>query len=375
MSGSRTFCPRCGEAIEPGEGLRPPNERASRHAALCADCYFEGFELVSLPEELTVRVCATCGAVARGDHWEDVGAQDYTDVAIDAVGEAIQVHRAATDLEWSVEPTQRGPNELDLHCMVSAQVHDRPIVEERTVSARIARETCTRCGQIAGDSYAGTVQVRAAERRPTEAETDRAVEIAHEVVGEMQETGNRTAFVSEVIDRPEGLDIRVSTTGIGAKIASRFTDELGGHFESSERLITEDSDGERVYRVAYAVRLPRFRRGEIIDPRDEAGPVLVRSGATTVRGRRLATGEDVSLDEEAVARADRLGSIEDLVDTTVVAVEDEHAVQILDPETAAAVTIPRPADFPAEAKTVPAFKSRTGLYAIPSASLEAGESP
>lgn len=367
MSGSGHFCPRCGEPIDPDGGIAPPDARGSSQASLCADCYLDAVELVSVPEEVIVNVCSSCGAVRRGETWEDVGAKDYTDIAIDAVTERLQVHRDARDIQWTVEPEHRGPNEIDMLCTVQAKVQGVPVRTEETVSVRISRGTCSRCGRMAGDYYAGTIQVRAAGREPTETETERAVEIAHDIVGE---TDDRNAFVSEVIDRPEGVDIRVSTNQMGAAIASQVTTELGGSYESSETLVTEDEEGEGVYRVAFAVRLPRFTPGEIIEPDDGAGPVLVVHQAGDVRGRRLASGEEVRLPAEEVEDARRLGTTEDATETTIVTVEDDRAVQVLDPETAAAVTIPRPHDLPSEADTVHVFKSRSGLHAIPEAAFE-----
>ena len=363
MSGSRTFCPRCGDPIPEGAGLAPADARGSRQARICRSCFVTGLELVELPDVVTVRVCDQCGAVHRGRRWVDVGATDYTEVAVDAVAEAIGIHRLATDVEWGVEPVHRGPNEIDMHVTVDAIVRGEPVTETHVVDVRISRETCTRCGRIAGDYYAGTVQVRAADRTPTSEETDRAVEIAHDVVAEFEETGDRTAFVSEVTDRPEGVDIRVSTNKIGAKVATRLTEEFGGSYESAETLVTEDEEGEGVYRVAFSVRLPRFRRGELIDPNDDGGPVVVRSGDDGVRGYRLATGDPVALEAEAVADADRLGTVDDLAETTVVAIEDEHAVQVLDPETYETVSVRRPPDWE-PTDTVPVVKHEGAVYVV-----------
>jgi nonsense-mediated mRNA decay protein 3 len=140
----------------------------------------------------------------------------------------------------------------------------------------------------------------------------------------------------------------------------------------SRRLITEDGDGNRVYRMAYAVRLPPYRPGEVIDPGDGDGPVLVRSVRGNLKGRRLASGERYEADHEdrIAPEADRLGHVDDAEETTLVAVEDDHAVQVLDPETYRAETIPRPGDVDPDAGTVRVLKHRDGLHVVPE---DAGE--
>jgi nonsense-mediated mRNA decay protein 3 len=367
MSRSGAFCPRCGDPIEGGDRPDLPGAPAARETGLCDACYFEDFELIDAPDRLTIRVCATCGAVHRGNRWVDVGADDYTDVAIDAVSESLGVHLEAREVAWQVEPEQVDPNTIRMHCYFTGLVRGTPIEEHVTVPVTIARETCTRCGRIAGDYYASTVQLRAVGREPTSEERETTEEIAHDVVREMEATGDRNAFVTEITEREGGLDIKVSTTKIGKKIAGRVVNRLGGNVDSSETLVTEDEDGNEVYRVTYAVRLPPFTAGDVIDPADGEGPVLVRSVRDAVKGRRLTTGEryESAFEEGDAPEARRLGRAEDAEETTLVSVEDDRAVQVLDPETFRTQTIDRPDFLDVDAETVPVLKSRAGLHAVP----------
>ena len=362
------FCPRCGDPIEDGDRPELPGAPAAHETGLCDACYFEDFELVSAPEKLTIRVCAGCGAVHRGRRWVDVGAADYTDVAIDAVSESLGVHLDAEDVAWQVEPEQVDGNTIRMHCFFTGIVRGEPVEEHVIVPTTIAKQTCTRCGRIAGDYYASVVQLRARDRTPTNEEREAVKEISHTVVEEMEATGDREAFVTEINDTEDGVDVKVSTTNIGKKISQRLVNRFGGAFESSETLVTEDEDGNEVYRVTYAVRLPPFTSGDIIDPEDGAGPVLVRSARGTVKGQRLATGEryESSFEEGDAPKARQLGRAEDAAETTLVSVEDDRAVQVLDPETFESKTIPRPDFLDTDSGTVPVLKSRVGLHALPS---------
>ena len=362
MSRSGGFCPRCGEVLGPAEGYESPDPGAAREARLCSDCFRDQLELVTAPDELTIRLCTSCGAIVEDGDWVDTDA-DYTDVAIEAVGDSLGVHREVEDVRWGVEPIQKGPNELDMTVTVEGIIDGEWVAEERSITVRISRETCARCGKIAGDSYAGTVQIRAVDRTPTTDEVDEATAIARDVVNEMSETGDREAFITEITERPEGLDIRVSTTKIGAKIASRVTDELGGTYDTSETLVTEDADGQGVYRVAYPIRLPRVKPDDIVDVDDR--PHLVERYASRVELRNLASGETVTLSRDELVDVPHIGSVDDAVETTVVATIDEQTVQILDPRTAETVAISRPSDFADGAETVPVFRYDGTLYALP----------
>ncbi|PSP74938.1 hypothetical protein BRC81_17345 [Halobacteriales archaeon QS_1_68_20] len=366
-SGTRRFCPRCGDPVQRPADVELPGARG-RQQQLCDACYFEEFDLVDAPDRVQVRVCSQCGAVHEGNRWVDVGARDYTDVAIDAVSDALAVHVDADEVTWGVEPEQVDETTIRMHAMFSGLVRGTPVEDDVTVPVKISRETCTRCGRIAGDYYASVVQVRAADRPASEDELERAEAIAHETVAEMEATGDRNAFVSEVGRTHEGLDVKLSTNKIGRKVAQRITEQLGGSFGDHETLVTEDEDGNEVYRVTYAVRLPPFRQGDVIDPEDDdAGPVAVTSVRGNLKGRRLTTGNpyEASYEDGDAPDARKLGHAEDAEETTLVAVEDERAIQVLDPETYETRTVARPDFADVEGDTVPVLKSRAGLHVVP----------
>jgi nonsense-mediated mRNA decay protein 3 len=365
MSESREFCPRCGETIErrPEPG---PGEPRDPDRVLCDACYFDEFDLVDAPDRIEVQVCAECGAIDRGNSWEDVGARDYTDIAIEEVSEALGVHVDATDVNWAVEPEQVDETTIRMHCEFSGVVRETPLVEQVTVPVKIGSGTCKRCGRIAGGSYAAIVQVRADERDPSDEEVERAEEIAREYIADREAKGDRNAFITEVNEVTGGLDMKISTNQMGEGIAERIIRQLGGSYTANETLVTEDSDGNEVYRVTFAIRLPRYRPGEVIEP-DDDGPVLVQSVRGNLKGRRLTTGEDyeAAFEDGDAPDAKRLGTRADGEETTLVTVEDDHAVQVLDPETYEAKTIARPEYVNPDAETLTVLKSRAGLHVLP----------
>ena len=369
----REFCPECGNPV-PSRSEPRPGEPGDR--GLCDACYFERFDLVDAPERIEVRVCAQCGAVHRGNRWVDVDARDYTDVAIEETQDALGVHADAEAYRWGVEPEQVDETTIRMHTSFEGVVRDTPVEEHHTVPVKISRETCSRCGRIAGGSYAATVQVRATDRTPSADERGRAVEIAREVVASKEEDGDREAFLTEVSETPDGPNVKLSTTKLGGRVADRIIRELGGSVSESATLVTEDEDGNPVYRVTYAVRLPRLRPGDVIDP-DPAvpdlpgeGPVVVESVGDAVSGTRLASGASFRTDRD-LADADKLATRGDARRTTVVSVVDEHALQVLDPDTYDTVTVPHPDFFDASAfragelSEVSVVRTDEGLYLLP----------
>ena len=373
-SGSRSgeFCPRCGDEIDRPPEIDLPGGPRDPDAVLCDSCYFDSFDLVDAPDRIEIRVCSQCGALERGKRWVDVGARDYTDVAVDETADRLAVHVEASDVEWGVDPEQVNQNTIRMHCRFTGRVRGTAVAESVTVPVYIARQTCDRCGRIAGDYYASIVQVRGTDRTPTAEENDRAVEIAESYIADREATGDRNAFITETKRTDDGVDMKISTNQMGQGIAKRIVAELGGSVSNAPTLVTEDGDGNEVYRVTFTVRLPPYTPGDVIDLDDGDGPVLVTSAHGNLKGRRLATGEQYEADfEEGIAPdARKIGERADAERTTLVAVEDDHAVQVLDPETFESKTIARPSYLDPETESVPVLKHRGGLHVLPETDRE-----
>ncbi len=368
-SGSRsgTFCPQCGDPIERSPEADLPGGPNDPDAVLCDSCYFEKFDLVDAPDRIEMRVCSRCGALHRGKRWIDVGARDYTDVAIDETADRLSVHIEATDVEWGVEPEQIDQNTIRMHCLFTGRVRETNLSAEVTVPVYIAREVCDRCGRIAGDYYASIIQVRGTDRTPTAEENSRAIEIAESYIADREATGDRNAFITETKETADGVDMKISTNQMGQGIAKRIVTELGGSVSEAPTLVTEDGDGNEVYRVTFTARLPPFTPGDVIDLDDGDGPVLVTSAHGNLKGTRLKTGDryEAAFEDGIAPDARKLGERDDAEETTLVTIEDEHAVQVLDPETFESKTIARPSYLDPDAESVSVLKHRNGLSILP----------
>jgi len=375
MSESRAFCPRCGDPVERGadadEAAAGPTTNG--RAPICDECFFAEFDLVEFPDRVQVPVCSQCGAVKRGKRWVDVGARDYTDVAIDEVSESLAIHVDATDVSWGVDPEQVDQNTIRMHCFVTGAVRGQVREVEFTIPVLISRGTCDRCGRIAGEDYAATVQVRARERTPDDDERAESIEIARSYVANREQKGDRNAFIVDIEERAEGVDVRVSTTQIGQAIADRIVRRFGGRVDKSRTLVTEDGDGNEVYRMAYAVRLGPFRPGDVIDLEnadEEPKPILVRSIQGNLKGTELRTGEqyEASAEEGIAPDAKVVGSVGEASEATLVSIEDEHAIQVLDPETYETRTVRRPDGIDETTETVAVVTANGEVYPLPAES-------
>lgn len=357
MTSGGSFCPRCGRETSPALAeARPAGDRG-----LCRACYLEEHHLVDLPQEIAIEQCTGCHSVRIDDTWTDAP-EDRIEVAIDAVADRVQVHIGAEDVAWEVVPDPINDDTIDIACHFHVDIEGETEHISETVTVIFEPTSCTRCSRIAGQDYAAIVQLRADTRMPAADEIERAREITATLIEERVDIGDRDSFLTDVKERSEGIDFWLSTTKLGHQLAKRLQAALGGTLSTSRTLVTTDADGQEVYRVTHAVRLPRYRPGDVVATDD--GVALVESANETVELRDLGGGSMRSVASDDLD-AERVATVEEATDATIVAALDERAVQVLDPATQEAVTIARYDDVDVSGDVAPVVRVDGQLYLLP----------
>jgi nonsense-mediated mRNA decay protein 3 len=340
-------CPRCGRECE------------KLFNSTCRDCFFETFRLIELPLVLHVRICSNCGAYFFRGRWEDAGSVEA--VVLKAVENALIIHTDAGDVGVYLEPREITPYIYIVRAEVNAVVKGESVHAYAETEVRIQRTACDICSRESGGYFEAIIQIRAAGRFPTEEEKKRCSAIAREAMENMRKKGDRLAFISDIQEQKEGLDLYMGSMNASRQVCRLITSELGGSFSESPTLIGM-KDGKNLYRITFAVRLPEFKPGDVIRYRGKI--IQIRSSGRKVNGISLEDGSRFISAPEDLKSAEKIGNIKDSVLTVLVSIE-ENAILVLDPETYETVTIRKPMSFSAEAgNEIPVLKTPYGIIAL-----------
>ncbi len=347
---SSLFCPRCG--------------KETQQEGLCEACFADKYVVFDVPQVIEVVICAKCPSYKVGELWVTTKLKTYEELAKKAANKNIRmvlkVNKEVRDQAVSVSSDFINPNILRARVAVEGTIEGRPVRTEADVEARIRKETCDVCSRIAGGYYEAIVQIRAEGRLPSKKEVARCMKMADDIMVKAEKAGDRLAFVSDVMELPEGTDIYMGSTTSARQISRAIVNEMGGTIIESPKLVGE-KEGKGLYRVTFAVRLPEIVPGDIV--RMHNSLVLVEKVGRRISGIDLATGFSTSI--EAEEEPPKVTSSREGTSTVLVS-EDGNTVQILDPETYVPLTIRKPAFLnQAPGEDVRVIKTREGVFLLP----------
>lgn len=355
------FCVECGDEVPDGE-LRD---------ALCPRCFLSSTAWSSLPALVDVEVCVHCGARRRGGTaWVDEE-RPMEEVVEAAVREAMGVERRVEEprVHMVIEPEDVRNHRAAV--TVEGTVEGLEFHDEHETRVRLKNATCTRCSRFHGGYFESTVQLR--RDGPDGLGTDelqeasRLVEAIVDRVRRVQ--GDRDAYVLRMEPHHGGLDVQLGTTAAGRAVARGLAEELGGRLGESPQLAGR-KEGEDVYRMAYSVRVPPFRVGDVVVHDDAV--LLVRSiGSKHVRAVLLPSLDAITVERDRLEHATVLKAAD--AEEAVVVSRRGREVQVLDPQTFRTVTVQAPPRLSRALETVPVHRYRDRLILRPPSLDESGD--
>jgi len=263
----KRFCYRCG-ALEA--------ERGPLIGGLCQRCFAEGNRLLQAPAELKVTVCGRCGAHLLGKRWHEAGEGDATANAVRAtVLSSLKVARLTDagvkflrphevpELELQVEPKLA---EGVIKIRTRGKVHElqvKPQLEEACIKFTLKRSTCDVCSLKSARHYEVILQVRG---KLTGEERSEIRKMLQQLAAEAGKR-DRAAFIANVEERREGLDLYVNPASLARQMVSMLKSRFGAEIKESAKLVGQTRDGRQKFRFSILARLPA---GEVSFKREKS---------------------------------------------------------------------------------------------------------
>jgi nonsense-mediated mRNA decay protein 3 len=227
--------------------------------------------LVVAPAEIEVNICSRCKAYFIGKKWHEPNNKES------ALEEAVRAavlselrfaqltpagmkslrNHEVKGLELSLESKPiAGEVIVDVHAR--GKVHElqvSPQVEHLTITVKPRWITCNVCGLLSAGHHEAILQVRGKEMS---LEKRKEIKLMLEQSAEEVRRKNRSAFISKIDEKREGLDLYVNPAGLARRMASLLRAKFGAEIVETAKLIGMDRDrgGVRKFKISVLARLP-----------------------------------------------------------------------------------------------------------------------
>ena len=262
----------------------------------------------SRKNNLKIKKCVSCGRFFYMNKWKHFSRDDF--------------------LKFFVRNSKLGQNiakRLKLKKLVESEKKIILILEynkkEYLFEIKIDKTICKECSLRKSEYYEGILQIRnlrKGDKNKTENTVDSIVR---------KSVLKTKGFIKERKDVKDGIDYYMSPIKSIRKAAFEVQKKLGGTISFNEKLITRNKQkSKNVYRVNAVVRLPPFKKGDVITNNNNL-ILLVTDTREKISCVNLKTGDKVLIDFKEA------GNYEVLEEEETVVVKTHPKVEVLNPKT------------------------------------------
>ncbi len=298
------------------------------------ECRTGGTAWVILPSRIQCTQCPICGMIRDRTGWKATP-PERSRVSGLLLEEAVEFRADVQERKIRAECTDTSSNRSVCTVQAEGLLHGKRVEAAGRVEIAWRSEQCTRCSRMSGGYYEGVVQIRAGGRKCTAYEKHSSVRIAEEAEAALREGGDALAFILRTEEIHDGVDIVVGTHALGRLIANRIVAKLGGRIRTHPKLVGE-KDGVPLYRITFAVRLPRYQKGDVIERGGRYSEVR-ETDSRRVTLFDLATGAVITIMLEEGWRV--IGNVRE-ARKALIAYRDRDMVGIVEPETGITREVP-----------------------------------
>ena len=311
------FCPECGATdVEMIDGI-------------CKNCFLKKFQLMEIPENITVTICKHCNAKLEEGKWKDEYIPEE-EIIYRALERNITISDLAENEEIELEIDQMRGTIAECYVEAVATVLGEEVVETHTPDVKINYSVCPDCSKRNAGYYEAVIQLRADDRELEDEEIATAEEIINRTL-DKQFKKDKLAYIPQVAKLKEGNDYYIGSLKSAKKVVEHLKEEFGGTTKESPRLISEDkSTGKGLYRIWIALRLPKFVKDDFVKYHDNVYQVSDVDG-NRIQVINLENQDIISLKWREYDSIEKIEHLEG-VQKAIITAKSPSMMQILDPD-------------------------------------------
>jgi len=340
------FCVECGK-----EGPIHKN-------GVCEQCYIQSTQFTKGPNIIDIFVCPKCSAYKYKNIW-------YQEAFQEALQRHLRNHfKISQELsKTTITPTCTESKKIMLCTItVSGYIGNTQVSEHHDIQLRLKHTVCDVCSKKYGGYYEAILQIRSEKRKLSEHQTQAIHSSVEYFVVAQQKKGNRAFFITDIAEEHGGLDFYLSEKGTAYSLVKKLQEEHGGEIKKSSKNIGM-KDSKQVYRMTYLLRLPSYKKHDVIFYNNTYYLIIALSG------RKIHVIDLVTWDERIFYSKEvqklKIIDITKKVNDMIVVSQTNKEIQLMDTKTYKNWEISKPKQISIEEKTIPIIKIDNHLFLFP----------
>lgn len=326
---------------------------------VCKNCYFKTHTFTEGPKILDITVCSHCGSYKYKNTWTT---ETFDEVLEKIIKQNFKISKMFKNINIQ---TKCKEEKHGINCEVSITgfIDDVEVTEKHDLFIRLKKTICNTCSKQFGGYYESIIQIRTAgNRKLTKKELGDIESFVLNTVEHMYNKGNRGLFVSDYGIEHGGFDFYLSEKNTAYTIAKMLQEKYGGTIKQSSKNIGM-KNGKQIYRVTYLVRLPVYKKNDII--RMGNSFFLVRSTTgNKIKMVNLETWDETTAETKKIQNVSLIGGVEQINEMIIVSQTDDE-LQLMNQKNYKIQTVKKPKKMFFEDKKIKTIEADDQIFLIP----------
>lgn len=193
----------------------------------CEECYKQKFQLIKIPEEISITTCSKCNRIKEKNKWRDIEIDEVLRGKIKVLGKNVKIKIEKND---NAKIYAKGL--LEGSKSLKEEVHE--------VKIKTKKETCSECSRKIGRYYEAIVQIRG--------------NLTNDDVDSIDDITLMKKGFYRLEEVKGGYDFFVSSKSLATRITEMLRKRYKTEIKKSYQLATK-KEGKDIYRYIVLVRI------------------------------------------------------------------------------------------------------------------------
>ncbi len=326
---------------------------------VCKNCYIKTHTFTKGPKVIDISVCSHCNSYKYKNTWTS---ESFNEILKKVIKQNFKFNRSLKNIDIQTD-CQEEQHILKCRISIIGYIDDIKVTENHDVLIRLRKTICNTCSKQYGGYYESIIQIRTeGNRKLTKKELKDIEAFVLNTVKDMYTKGNRTLFISDYGLEHGGFDFYLSEKSAAYTITKMLQERYGGTIKRSSKNVGM-KDSKQIYRMTYLIRLPFYKKNDIIKI-DNSFFLVKSTTGNKIKIINLENWSETAVETKKIQNISLIGGIEQIKEMIVISQTDDE-IQLMNQKNYKILTVKKPIKQFFDVEKIKTFEIDNQIFLIP----------